>query len=428
MTVPKNKFSLILSALTLTILIGCTGKTSSSDKTLEQANQQLSAGHPQKAILLLENARIKGIESPSILESLAFIYNDQNQPEKAAPLFEKLNQLKPEQPEILLYAAAAYSSSDLPDEVIRVYQQYLKIMPQDATVWTQLGEQWVTLKESENALSAYHQAYQLNPTPDIAKIIENLGGRIAAEPTATESPQSHTPAPTSPPTPEPTQTAIKQPRTEPLPETRPADQPIYEDKESAVSMAERLLGIPPPSEVIAEEKDPQSLLVPTQNPATAVFKTEGTWLQEAETAFAVSNFIDAIAAFKQALLINSDNAATWNGLSSAFLKNKEFEWAAAAALEAMRREPKELRFRMSYLNAIQNTMTHEAFRGELLSARQDFPEAPEVTLELALYYRDMEDNVRNARLLLNEIMQQHPTFPRIDEIKEILAMLPTESE
>jgi len=170
---------LLLATLFLT---ACGGKEGPPDEaTIKQAvnaaNELVYDGQAQLAIQRLEELQTKAPNSPLVVESLAFAYAKLPDPGMAALYFDQAYQLAPQNSELALYAAQAYLESGNPKGAAETYRQYLDKNPTDAEAWKALGRAEMELRRSQDALSAFLEAFRQTretPTHEEAAIVGHL--------------------------------------------------------------------------------------------------------------------------------------------------------------------------------------------------------------------------------------------------------------
>ncbi len=135
-------------------------------------------------------------------------------------------------------------------------------------------------------------------------------------------------------------------------------------------------------------------------------------LLEAQTARNEGRDTDAIRLYKNILSRNDSRADVWYELSEVYLGQGDLQWADAAALEAIRREPGNVRYTLQHLKIVRQMGENQTLLQELLRARSRFPNYPDITLALARAYMNVARNRRNASILYREFLAQAPDHPQ----------------
>lgn len=164
----------------------------------------------------------------------------------------------------------------------------------------------------------------------------------------------------------------------------------------------------------SEETDSeQQDIVLDDRPATGLVTLADAYLQ-------AGDFEQVIEMLWPELTSMGNDPRIWYRLSLAFYALEEFREAEMMALEAVRREPNNLAFRMNYLRTAQRVMTPARFLSELERTYDDFPESPEVVLALATAYERIAQSQRTADLMFRHFLEIAPDHPRAESIRERL--------
>lgn len=182
--------------------------------------------------------------------------------------------------------------------------------------------------------------------------------------------------------------------------------------EEASAAASAAASSPPTDEAAAETPVPEEEAVPAEEETVAVAQPSPSdeavrRLAAARTAREAGDLQEAIGHYRRALVLDDSRGEVWAELSELYLATGQDRWAKATASEAVRRDPDNPRWVLQYLRAAQDSMGRDAFLRELEDAHRRFPDTPRITLVLARAWRDA-GNVRNARLLFREFLEQTP--------------------
>lgn len=164
----------------------------------EIANEHAAAGQPEKAIELLETARVFHPTNVSLLNNLAVAYLYASQPDKARSLAEFVQQidtnnlsaamtisasclaageneralahavrviaLEPKAPQGYVAQANALLALEQPAEAVAALKQAAQFDPRNAQLRLELGDlAWRNLQDTPEALRAYEDALSVNP-------------------------------------------------------------------------------------------------------------------------------------------------------------------------------------------------------------------------------------------------------------------------
>lgn len=168
-----------------------------------------------------------------------------------------------------------------------------------------------------------------------------------------------------------------------------------------------------PAEELDEVPEEPATTPPEPEPSPAR-PTTPTPLELAQAAREAGDLQTAVTHFRESILENDRHARTWFELSEVYWELGDFAWAEATALEAIRREPDNIRYTLQFLRVAQRTLTPDEFLKELQRAYAQFPENPEVVLAMARGYRNIAGNTRNAAFLYDQFLRMAPNHPQAD--------------
>lgn len=134
---------------------------------------------------------------------------------------------------------------------------------------------------------------------------------------------------------------------------------------------------------------------------------------------------DAIQEYWQAVALDDTPSHFWNELSETYMLNTQFEEAEMTALEALRRDPSNIQYALTYLRAAHKTKPTDVFLTELTKAEQRFPKSPEITLALARTYDGdpVQYNPRKAIGYYSKFIREFPHHPKKAEAEVALQRL-----
>ena len=112
---------------------------------------------------------------------------------------------------------------------------------------------------------------------------------------------------------------------------------------------------------------------PVTLPPSSRPQTVEELIADAETATLDRDFKSAIRKYWTAISIANNRAEVWNLLSRAYLVDGQLNNAETTALEAIRREPRQVTYTLDYLRVAQRSLAPEDFLAELETAYARFP-------------------------------------------------------
>lgn len=191
------------------------------------------------------------------------------------------------------------------------------------------------------------------------------------------------------------------------PGAEPAPSPGGKGAVAGESPAEK----PPPPPPPAPPPPPPEPPPPTLAEQAAAAGDEGDWER------AVELYWDAVGEAPE-------DAGLWAGLSRAYLRAGQPEDAEIAILEALRREPDDLQFTLTYLDVVQTSRSRKRFLEELERAYERIPNSPDIVLSLARAYGQPGGNPANAAYFYREFLEMAPTHPEATAARRELNALP----
>lgn len=178
---------------------------------------------------------------------------------------------------------------------------------------------------------------------------------------------------------------------------------------------------PPLTEATMGNTAPPLAMVSQGTSSARTPQTAAELLAAARRAAASGNLEEAARYYRQTLALDDTFPEVWAELSQVQLELSRLPWAEAAALEAVRREPTNIRWRLQYLSVAQRALPPSRFLQELVQAYEAFPRSPEIMLALARAYTNIAGNRRNARLLYERFLEIAPSHPQAGEVRNELA-------
>ena len=174
----KRKYRTLFLAGACFFLFGCSDPPPSLEESIVVANENLSAGNTEQAILLLEGLLKNNPGSPLVMENLAFAYAQNESHEMAAFYFMETADSGPGRSHFLLYAAEALRQAGKLRNAAENYQKYLTAKPDSPVEWKKLGQLQEALNEPRNAVESFLQSHQLKPSGATAVRIGHLFRRM----------------------------------------------------------------------------------------------------------------------------------------------------------------------------------------------------------------------------------------------------------
>jgi len=144
----------------------------------------------------------------------------------------------------------------------------------------------------------------------------------------------------------------------------------------------------------------------------------------AEAARDAGDWNEAVRLYWRAVGSDGEDAGLWAGLSEAALAAGEPDTAEMAILEALRREPNELRYTLTYLHVIQQTRSRARFLEELERTYEEVPNSPDVVLLVARAYAQPGGNPTNAAFFYRKFLEMSPNHPEVVAARRELNALP----
>ncbi len=442
----------IFPALFLTgvcfFLFACAKSPPKVEESILMANENLSAGNTEQAILLLEDLLKRNPGHPAVLENLAFAYAQGKRHERAAFYFSEAADAGPGKEHFLLYAAEALNQSGKKKKAAESYEKYLGAHPDSPVEWKKLGRLQEELNEFRKAMESYLQSQKLKPTGakairlgwlfrqmnnqaqaknwfktalesadgaegdallglyEGALLEENFG---KAEELLRSLDDSH-PGLLD-------QSHLARNRRE-LEEWRlrqnELQRQLLEQERIARELRERAARREAEAAALAEarkkEQEEARKLEAARKKEPPPPTAEG-YLRQARYSLAAGDGGKAIKQYWSTLKLDDKPAEVWHELSDLLLKEEKNGLAEATAMEAVRREPQSVLYTMHYLRVAQETKNPDQFMEELIYAKKKIPGSPDITLALARGYKSIRNSYREATALYREFLEKAPNHP-----------------
>jgi len=440
-----------------------------------------------KAITLLEDLHESFPEHPEVLEALAWVYSQMGDVALAGFYYEQSYLADTSHIEFALYAGEAYAKSENWETAIEYYRIYLNKESKDARAWKLLAYAYLSSGHPNLSLDAYVRGVELEEEePDLEE--SRFIGRLSYEvkdymkakywynQALIQDPasayallglvdvaiarKSYTQA----------EYYLKKLETALIPDAEAArleqDKEILakwkveqEELEKSRLEKERLRLEEERAKAEAEKKaqeEAQRALAESEEsnelgdgkvePETESSKVPGSEVGTAGGGYVQKKPVSAIDYYKEAsrlrrenkykdaaklywksLTIDDTDADVWYELAETYFENKQLRDAEMTALEAIRRNPKNILYTLLYLKIVQNERTPQYFMEELLKARANFPGSPEITLAVAKGYKDIAHNKHNALQLYELYLKQAPQSNQKAEVEKTIEQLKAET-
>jgi len=411
---------------------------------LALAGNSLTEGKPLEAIAILESLNQKSPNDSDILEQLAFAYSGQNEYDEAALYFEQAANLS-EESHLRLYAAQAFFQTGNLTSARAHYETYLSQNPGESLAWKQLGailrqegQDQAALDALLNALKYAERSPSGTEALEIAELYTALNNtpqaeawyqaaldqsdeaanaalfallKIHAEREAWEDTQQ-------------TYTALEKAKSPFL--LSDSGKSIKQSLETWKLEQAELNRIKEEQEVARkkeaeEQAEAERLAELERNPPPP---TADNLAEKAAVSYSNGNAEEATTYLWSSLGMDDSRADRWSELSGYYLELDRPEEAETTALEAIRRNPKELGYTLRYLKAVEQNRSPQYLVQELERAKERFPKSPQITLALAHTHERSLGNQRNARFLYEEYLSlAGPEHPSRAEAQEAIARL-----
>lgn len=445
--------ALFLAAIVL-LWHGCKEPEPTLAESLAQASQLLSQGRADQAINLLEGLLQNHQKNTEVIENLAFAYVEEEDHSLAAFYFAQLAEKDTNQLHFLLYSAQSLNAGGDVRGAAHAYSRYLKDFPEAAPIWNTLGDRYHDLGEPERAAESYQASYRIQPKGETAWQVGthlNLSGLYPQAGRWFEAALNHSDGF------EPegllgllglairaqaferAETLVARldkdyPGRLDITELAPTRVQLRIWREQQIALAERLKEQERLAREIEErarlaaQAEAARLAAAAQAAAEGKAPEEGLprelqLLGKARGLKDQGHLSEATDLYQQALALDDRDPSVWQEFSELLLADNQVRWAEVSALEAMRRDPQNADFALTYLRAARLRMDPHLFVRELSRTRDRFPYSPELTLKLARAQRDVLKSPRNASILYREFLRLAPNHPERILIEQELDQL-----
>lgn len=137
-------------------------------------------------------------------------------------------------------------------------------------------------------------------------------------------------------------------------------------------------------------------------------------------AFEAEDYVRAAELLERSVKLNPGNAEALDMLSRACFRIEQYPQAERFAALATYAAPKNVNYRLEYLRAYQRNNPPPSMLQQLITAKEDFPEDPSVTLALARGYEYIAQRKALAADLYHEYLKLAPAAPQAKAIQQKL--------
>ncbi len=458
----KRKYRNLFLVVACFFLFGCGDPPPSLEKSIALANENLSAGNTEQAIVLLEGLLKGNPGNPLVLENLAFAYAQNDSHEMAAVYFVQAAESGPDRLHYYLYAAEALRQAGKLRESSEDYQKYLAANPDSPVEWKKLGQLQEELNEPNKAIESFLQSQRLKPRGATAVRLGHLFRRMdnpaqadnwfkvafeAADGAEGDALLGSLEGALMEENFKEAANIISQLdadhpgllNSSPLAQSRQdlqkwraqqieLQRQLQKQERIAQELRERAARREAEAAALAEirkKEEEEARIIEAARRELPPPPTPANFLNEARNSQNAGDNSGAIKNYWASLKLDDKPAEVWHELSDLLLKNGQTGMAEATAMEAVRREPKSILYTMHYLRVAQTTKTPEELLQELISAKQKIPDSPDITLALARGYKAINSNYREAAILYRDFLDNAPGHPERSKAEAELASLPT---
>lgn len=142
--------------------------------------------------------------------------------------------------------------------------------------------------------------------------------------------------------------------------------------------------------------------------------------QRGQEAFEAGDYAAAAQLLEQSAKLNPNNGEVLDRLSRASFRIGQYPQAERYAMLATYAEPKNVNYRLEYLRAYQHNHPPASMLQQLISAKEAFPDDPNVTLALARGYEHLVQRKAQAAALYHAYLQMAPESEFADAIQQKL--------
>jgi tetratricopeptide (TPR) repeat protein len=132
---------------------------------------------------------------------------------------------------------------------------------------------------------------------------------------------------------------------------------------------------------------------------------------------ALTNSETAISRYWDAINLGDKSGIAFYELARVYYNRNQYNEAEMTSLEALRREPKDNRYLMTYLTVIRKTKAKPDFVAEIRKYRQLYPKNGDLILLLARTYAEPGGDANAARSLYDLFFKIAPTHPETERAR-----------
>ena len=451
------------------ILAGCSSPEERFTLKLNLANENLDNGRVEQAIIILEDLKTEYPDHPEILENLAFAFIADEDYPTAGFYFKQLAGKFPDNTDYYKYSAQAWKKAGDTDSAIELYETYLLQNPQDWNTWQNIAELYLDTDQPSKAIRAYSNSSQLRFNPDLslqaALLATSTGNLRDAEEgfvslLEVEDPQvaqrAHLglldikhkrrqwgdvetllntidkiyPGAVGEAGLSKVRTDFDSWRQARIEEKKRVQEEEERRKRLEEEQRERSRRLAAAREA-AKKKAEEAAREAAKNDTTEVAEVEPLPLfeeskdkpspalqaiREASIA-SVSNPSEAIDKLWNIINQGEDLAEAFLELSRAYYHLGQYAESEMTALEALRRDPSNVRFLLAYLETIQKNKSNAKVIAEIRKYRRKLPQNPDLLLLLARVCAEPGGDHSAARSYYDEFFKMAPNHPEIDRAR-----------
>lgn len=471
-----RSFALLLLLTVLSFVFqACSTPEERIDKQTAQAQALMDADQPGEAVALLEELHAEWPENPKIVEFLAFAHARNNNPSASADAFVTASRLDPSRSELLLYAAEAREQAGEFDQAADHYRLYITEHFDDNSGWRALAHLESRRGNHSDAVDAFLNVYRIEPSGETAVSLGQLfletQNTVQAFHWFNTAREKHKEEAGAGALLGLLQIAMEEEnwqRTEELTDLLDSEYEGQLDasnltmvrgelqrwkeslaerqriEEEQIALAEKLkaereqraeeerlareqealaeaeraaeLAAEEAAATAPEEKVEEMIEEPTRDPFQEL-------LAEAESFENRGRFGSAARTYWRALSYDDSDGSIWFKLSHALYRTESWNDSELTALEALRRDPKNERYHLHYLNVIRQTHPVRSYLRELERVQEQFPRNPELALALAETYAHSQHSHQVAVRYYQLFLRLAPDDSRRGEVEQTIRRL-----
>lgn len=171
-----------------------------------------------------------------------------------------------------------------------------------------------------------------------------------------------------------------------------------------------------PGETEPPEEKTEDTPNPPQPPETKPSTPFQLALAEARR-IASTHSDEAVAKYWDAINAGDDSGVAFYELARLYYHRRQYSEAEMTSLEALRRNPRDNRFLLTYLQIIRKTKAKPDVVEEIRKYRRIYPRNPDLVLLLARIYAEPDGDAVSARSLYNKFFEMAPNHPEFEQAK-----------